>query len=169
MWPKILKFLSNFFQYQEFLHTWPFKRLGKTKKPQQQQYEKQQQQFKRALTGSSDPKSQHWNNQNTNPTRKIEKFLILTCSISMLVWFMWITWVWAGGDCGVARSLNPCSKGSGFETRHVTKCEVRISKLSVMPSKKAKVFTRCGHIERKDQGHTAQLVFLFTVSFVLCW
>ncbi len=69
----------------------------------------------------------------------------------------------------MVRSLDPCSKGFGFETniRPVKKCEERISQLSVMPGKKAKEITRCGHIERKDQGRTARLVYLFSGPFVL--
>ncbi len=70
---------------------------------------------------------------------------------------------------GVVRSLDPCSKGPGFETtfRPVTKCEEIISHLSVTPGKKAKGITRCGPIERKDQGRTARLVYLFSGAFVL--
>ncbi len=57
----------------------------------------------------------------------------------------------------MVRSLDPCSKGSGFETtfRPVIKCEERISQLSVIPGKKAKGITGCGNIEKKDQGRTA--------------
>ena len=74
-----------------------------------------------------------------------------------------------GGDGRVVRSLDPCLKGPGFETtfRPVTKCEERISQLSVIPGKKAKGIMRCGHIERKDQGRTARLVYLFSGPFVL--
>ena len=45
-----------------------------------------------------------------------------------------------GGDFRVVRSLDPCSKSPGFETtfRPVTKCEERISQLSVIPAKKGK-------------------------------
>ncbi len=32
---------------------------------------------------------------------------------------------------------------------------------------KGKGITKCGHIERRDQGHTAQLVYLFSGPFVL--
>ena len=35
------------------------------------------------------------------------------------------------------------------------KCEESICQLSVIPGKKAKGITTCGHIERKDQGRTA--------------
>ncbi len=58
--------------------------------------------------------------------------------------------------------------GSGFETtfRPVIKCVERISQLFVIRDKKAKGITRCGHIERKDQGHTARLVYLFSAPFV---
>ncbi len=61
------------------------------------------------------------------------------------------------------------SKGPGFETafRPVIKCEERISLLSVIPGKKAKGIRRCGQIERKDQGRTARLVYLFSGPFVL--
>ena len=57
--------------------------------------------------------------------------------------------------------------GSKLLSRPVTKCEERISQLSVIPGKKAKGITRCGHIERKDQGHPARLVYLFSWPFVL--
>ena len=69
----------------------------------------------------------------------------------------------------MVKTLDPCSKGPGFETtfRPVIKCEERISQLSVIPGKKAKGITRCGHIERKDQGRTARLVYLFSGPFVL--
>ena len=52
----------------------------------------------------------------------------------------------------MVRILDPCSKGPGFETtfRPVTKSEERISQFSVIPGKKAKGITRCGHIEWKD-------------------
>ena len=72
-------------------------------------------------------------------------------------------------DVRVVRSLDPCSKGPGFETmfRPVKKCEERISQLSVIPGKKAKGITSSGHIERKDQGRTARLVYLFSGPFVL--
>ncbi len=75
-----------------------------------------------------------------------------------------------GGEGRVVRSLDPCSKGPGFETtfRPVIKCEERIGQLSVIPGKKAKGIRRCGHIERKDQGRTAQLVYLSSGLFVLC-
>ncbi len=45
-----------------------------------------------------------------------------------------------GRDFQVVRSLDPCSKGPGFKTtfRPVTKCEERISQLSVIPAKKKK-------------------------------
>ncbi len=63
-----------------------------------------------------------------------------------------------GWDVQVVRSLDPCSKGPRFETtfRPVIKCEERISQLSVIPGKKEKGITRCGHIERKDQVRTAR-------------
>ncbi len=69
-------------------------------------------------------------------------------------------------DGRVVRSLDPWSKGPGFETtfRPVTKCEERISLLSVIPGEKATGITRCGHIERKDQGCTYRLVYLFNGS-----
>ncbi len=72
-------------------------------------------------------------------------------------------------DCRVVRSLDPCSKVPWFETtfRPVTKCEERISQLSVIASNKAKGITRYGHIERRDQGRTAQLVNEFSWLFVL--
>ncbi len=56
----------------------------------------------------------------------------------------------------MVRSVDPCSKGPGFETTFitVTKCEDKISQLSVIPGRKAKGIMRCGHIERKEQGHT---------------
>ena len=65
--------------------------------------------------------------------------------------------------------LTLVSKGRGFETtfRPVTKCWERISQRSAIPGKKAKGITRCGHIERKDQGRTARLVYLFSGPFVL--
>ncbi len=46
----------------------------------------------------------------------------------------------------------------GFETtfRPATKCEEKISQRSVILDKKAKGITKCGHIERKDQGRTAR-------------
>ncbi len=70
----------------------------------------------------------------------------------------------SGGDFRGVRSLEP-----GFETtfRPVKKCEGRINQLSVIPGKKAKGITRSGHIERKDQGFTARLVYLFSGSFEL--
>ncbi len=43
----------------------------------------------------------------------------------------------------------------------------RICQLPVIPEKKAKGITRCGHIKRKDQGYTARLVYLFSGLFVL--
>ncbi len=57
----------------------------------------------------------------------------------------------------------------GFETtfKPVTKSEERISQLSVISGKKVKGITRCGHIEKKDQGRTAQLIYLFSGPFVL--
>ncbi len=69
----------------------------------------------------------------------------------------------------MVRSLDPGSKGPGFETtfRAVIKCEERISQLSVIPSKKANGITRFGHIERKYQGCNAQLVYLLSGPFVL--
>ncbi len=77
--------------------------------------------------------------------------------------------IFYGGDGGLVRSLDPGTKGPGFETtfRPVTKCEERISQISVIPGKKAKGIMRCGHIERKDQGCTARLVYLFSGPFVL--
>ncbi len=74
-----------------------------------------------------------------------------------------------GGDGWVVLSLDLCLKDPGFKTtfRPVIKCEERISHLSVIPGKKAKGITRCGHIERKDQGRTARLVYLFSGPFVL--
>ncbi len=59
-------------------------------------------------------------------------------------------------------------KGSGFKItfRPVTKCEERISQHSVIPGKKAKE-SRGVVIERKDQGRTARLVYLFSGPFVL--
>ncbi len=73
------------------------------------------------------------------------------------------------GDARVVRSLDPCSNGPRFETtfRPVTKCEERIRQLSVIPGKKAKGITRCGHIERKDQGCIARLVYLFSGPLML--
>ncbi len=70
----------------------------------------------------------------------------------------------------MVRSLDPCSKGSRFETtfRPVTKCEERTCQLSVIPGKKAKGITRCGHIEMKDHGRTALSVYLLSGPFVLC-
>ncbi len=67
------------------------------------------------------------------------------------------------------RSLDPFSKGPRFKTtfRPVKKCEERISQLSMTPGKKAKGIKRCGHTERKDKGHTAQLVYIFSGPFVL--
>ncbi len=80
-----------------------------------------------------------------------------------------MVWGMYAGNGRVLRSLDPCSKGPWFETtfRIVKKCEERISQLSVISGKKAKGFTRCGHIKRKDQGSTAQLVYLFSGPFVL--
>ena len=43
----------------------------------------------------------------------------------------------------------------GFMKRGCKKCEESICPLSVIPGKKARGITRCGHIERKDQGRTA--------------
>ncbi len=56
------------------------------------------------------------------------------------------------GDGRLVRALDPCSKGPGFDAsfRPVTKCEERISELSVIPGKKVKGIRRCGHIKRKD-------------------
>ncbi len=72
-----------------------------------------------------------------------------------------------GGDCRVARSLDPCSKDPEVETtfRPVKKGEERISQLSEKKKKKAKGITRCGHIDRK--GRTTGLVYLFSGPFVL--
>ncbi len=44
-----------------------------------------------------------------------------------------------GCRCQVVRSLDPCSKGLGFETifRPITRCEERICWVSVIPGKKA--------------------------------
>ncbi len=69
----------------------------------------------------------------------------------------------------MVRSLDPCSKGPGFETtfRPVIKCEERIGQLSVIPGKKAKGIMRYDHIDRKDQGRTARLVYLFSGPFLL--
>ncbi len=69
----------------------------------------------------------------------------------------------------MVRSLDPYAKGPRFEItfRPVIKCEERISQLSVIPGKKAKGITRSGHIERKDQGRTPRLVYLFSGPFVL--
>ena len=70
----------------------------------------------------------------------------------------------------MVRSFEPSSKGPRFETtfRPVTiNIEERICQLSVIPGKKAKGIMRCGHIERKDQGRTARLVYLFSGPFVL--
>ncbi len=69
----------------------------------------------------------------------------------------------------MVRSIDPFSKGPRLETtfRPVTKCEERISQLSVFPGKKAKGITWCGHRERKDQGCTAPLVYLFGGPFLL--
>ncbi len=68
------------------------------------------------------------------------------------------------GDDRVVRSLDLGSKGPRFETtlRPVIKCKERISQLSVIPGKKAKGIMRYGHIERKDQGRAARLVYLFS-------
>ncbi len=44
----------------------------------------------------------------------------------------------------------------------------RIYQLSVILDKRAKGIRRCGHIKRKDQGHAASLVYLFSGIFVLC-
>ena len=48
-----------------------------------------------------------------------------------------------------------------LQTCHI-KCEERISQLSVILGKKAKGIMRRGHIDRKGQDCTAQLVFLFS-------
>ena len=48
------------------------------------------------------------------------------------------------------------------------KCEERICQLSEIRGKKAKGITRCGHIERKHQGRTARLFYLFIGPLVLC-
>ncbi len=74
-----------------------------------------------------------------------------------------------GGDGRVIRSVDS-SNSPGFETtvRPVTKCVERICKLSVIPGIKAKGIIRCGHIEKKDQGCTARLVYLLRGLFVLC-
>ncbi len=72
-------------------------------------------------------------------------------------------------DDRVVRSLDTCIKGPGFKTtfRPIKKCQERISQLSVIPGKRTKGIMSCGHIERKDQGRTARLVYLFSGPFVL--
>ena len=69
----------------------------------------------------------------------------------------------------MVRSLDPYLKDLRFETtfRPATKCGERISQLSVILGKKAEGITRCGHIEKKDQGRTARLVYFFFDS-ILC-
>ncbi len=53
----------------------------------------------------------------------------------------------------VVRSLDPCSKGLGSNQPSDLSHSVRIiCQLSVRPGKKAKGNSRCGHIEREDQG-----------------
>ena len=47
--------------------------------------------------------------------------------------------------------------GSSHSPDLLQKCEESICQLSVIPGKKAKGITRCGHIERKDQGRTASI------------
>ncbi len=63
------------------------------------------------------------------------------------------------GGWRVFRSLDLCSKGHGLKTtlKPITKCKERISQLSVIPGKKAKGITWCGHIQRKDQCCTTRL------------
>ncbi len=65
--------------------------------------------------------------------------------------------------------MTECSKGRGFESTstHVTSCEERIWQLSVIPGIRRKGITRCGHIDRKDKGRTARLVYLLSGPFVL--
>ncbi len=52
--------------------------------------------------------------------------------------------------------------------RPISMCEERSFQLFVIPGKKAKRITSCGHIESKDQGHTAWLPSKSNRSFVLC-
>ncbi len=75
-----------------------------------------------------------------------------------------------GRDSWVVTSLDSRFKDPGLETtfRPVPKCKERISQLSAIPAEKAKGITWCGHIERKDQGRTARLVYLFSGLFALC-
>ncbi len=65
--------------------------------------------------------------------------------------------------------LTCVQKGPAFMTssRSVTKCEVRIYQLAVVPCKKAKGITRCGHNEKKEQGGTPQLIRLFSGTCAL--
>ncbi len=53
---------------------------------------------------------------------------------------------------------------NNLQTCHI-KCEEIISQLSVIPGEKANGVMTCGHIERKDEGHTARLVYLFSGPF----
>ena len=46
-------------------------------------------------------------------------------------------------------------KGSSYGPDLLQKVRGEYLQPSVIPGKKAKGITRCGHIERKDQGHTA--------------
>ncbi len=82
-------------------------------------------------------------------------------------------------DVRVDRSLDPCSNGRGFETifRPASKCEDRILgerredrvvRGEFLFNSRAKGIMRCCHIERKDQGRTARLVYLSSVLFMLC-
>ena len=68
-------------------------------------------------------------------------------------------------------SLDPYSNCPGFQTtvRPATKCEERISQLSVIPGKKAKGITMCGHIERKDQeGRGSHCSISLHIQWALC-
>ena len=78
MQPKILKFLSNFFQYRSFFILDHSKDWEKSRNHNNNNNMKNNNNIRGPWRGSSDPKSQHWNNQNTNPMRKIVKFLIST-------------------------------------------------------------------------------------------
>ena len=88
------------------------------------------------------------------------KILVLCC-----LWSCITSWSRFDQGCGkddrVVRSLNPWSKGCKFEPQSipVTKSVRRVCATPwtrvVLPGKTAKGITRCGHIERKDQGRTA--------------
>ncbi len=117
----------------------------------------------------------------------ISSFSKMIAYILSLCWFkgLWGLWL-SGKSTGVEIMVGDFRvvrysifQGPRFEInfRPATKCVERIYQLSVIQGKKvwfvmvvcnSRQITWCGHIERKDQGHTAQLIYLFSGPFVLC-